>query len=550
MHDSLNITSLLLNFILNDSNLFKMCGIFAIFNNNNEIDDTINYKSFFDLLKHRGPNHSTFQTIDNFFQIGFHRLSIMDPSNGNQPFVNDEWVIVCNGEIYNYKKLLEIFKNTNSIIPDLKIFSQSDCEILLYFFQLLSPFVIPGILDAEFVFVAYNKKYNHCYIARDIYGIKPLFIGKHLNKTYFASECKSLSFCEFVVPFLPGHIMFMSPSDYYYGKYTVFPNDHKYLPDKYSTNINFLLDNAVKKRLQTTGTRIGCLLSGGLDSSLVAAIANKYMPNLQLFTIGMDTSSSDVIAAKCTSTFMRAFSRHHIVNFTVEQGFNAIRDVIYHLESYDITTVRASIPQYLLSQYISQHSNVKILLSGEGADELFCGYQYSKYAPNANDLVNDSKRLLSELYLFDNLRTDRTTAAFGLEVRLPFLDKQLVEYVMLLNPSLKSCSDKKMEKLLLRDSFRYSSLLPQKILYRRKEAFSDGVSTKDKKWFELIKEKIEKVVDDEECKDFVSKEAYYYHKIFVELFGESRTNLIPRYWMPKWVETKDPSATVLELYQN
>lgn len=525
-----------------------MCGIFACFND----DSTKDYRSYFERLKHRGPDNSTYQTIDSYFQIGFHRLAIVDPfENSNQPFISDDWVVVCNGEIYNYKSLVHDFNLST------KLTTGSDCEVILALLNHLSPRLIAEALDAEFVFIAYNKKTKNCYVARDTYGVRPLFYGRSSNSWYFASECKALAFLQDVKPFPPHYLLQISPTHPTWISYS----EHIKLTNNSSNiynNINNLLHKAVQKRLQSDQP-LGCFLSGGLDSSLVASIAQNNYPNLQFFTIGLENSVDIEAAIKVIDFLKVPKHNHHVIYFTVEEGFNALKDVIYHLETYDITTIRASVPQYLLSKYIKKNTNIKVLLSGEGSDELFAGYQYSKLAPSPSELRQDTIRLLRELYLFDNLRTDRTTSAFGLEVRVPFLDKELVSYVLSLDDKLRMCNTQKMEKTLLRDSFRYENLLPNDILYRRKEAFSDAVSASvGKSWYEMLSDLIDNVVDDNEfinnkftVNKPLTKEAYYYRKIFTELFGDDRYNLIPHFWLPKWSgDISDPSAKVLQCYKN
>jgi asparagine synthase (glutamine-hydrolysing) len=365
-----------------------------------------------------------------------------------------------------------------------------------------------------------------------------------------------------VDPFLPGHFMKVD-LDTFETEYTPYFQIEKI--ERFSGNvdrnyflniINKLLTKSVVKRLMSDQP-LGCLLSGGLDSSLVTSIVSRYVKNVHCFSIGLE-NSVDVFAAKKVAAFLKIpKEKHHIVTFTVEEGLKALEDVIYHLESYDITTIRASTPQYLLAKYVKNKTNVKVLFSGEGADELFAGYQYSKDSPSAEALHKDTIKLLKELYLYDNLRTDRTTAKWGLEVRIPFLDKEFTKFVLSLDPSLRRPSKKIMEKLLLRDSFK-NNYLPEEILYRPKEAFSDAVSSKEVSWYRTLADHIGQVVSDEELKDAHSKypfntpqtkEALYYRNIYSRLYP-NREELIAHYWMPQWQgNIKDPSATVLSCHQ-
>merc|ERR1712136_72871 len=327
------------------------------------------------------------------------------------------------------------------------------------------------------------------------------------------------------------------------------------------SNIRTLLTKGVEKRLMST-RRVGSLLSGGLDSSLVAAITAKKFQDMNIqyplltFSIGME-NSPDVVAARKVAKHIG--SEHHEVSFTDQEGIEAIKNVIYSLESYDVTTVRASTPMYLLSKYISEKADTIVIMSGEGADELAQGYVYFHKQPSAEEGDEESRRLLKDLYMFDVLRTDRVTAKHGLEVRAPFLDHAFTSYYLSIPAALRSPKDG-VEKHLLRSAFAESELIPSDILGRLKEAFSDGVSSKKKSWFEILQEHIELQVSDEDLSSAATmfphhtpktKEAYFYRKIFNEYFGDNLSRLIPYQWLPKWCkETNDPSARVLEVYKN
>jgi asparagine synthase (glutamine-hydrolysing) len=294
-------------------------------------------------------------------------------------------------------------------------------------------------------------------------------------------------------------------------------------------------------------SQIGCFLSGGLDSSLVCAIAAKTIPDIHAYTIGM-VGSSDIEAAKIVAKYLGI--QHHVYTYTAEEGINAIQSVIYALETYDVTTIRASIPQYLLSQKIKESGHVRVLLSGEGSDELFGGYQYFKNSPSPAALAEESNRLISELYMYDNLRTDRVTAAWGLEVRVPFLDKKLVTYVNSIDPSYRSSSSDKLEKLLLRESF--TGYLPENILLRPKEAFSDAVSNSTgETWKEILAAHINTFADNPEVMQINAPtlEAKYYRYVYNMYYPN---DLIKDYWMPKWITQKswDPSATTIDCYKS
>lgn len=530
-----------------------MCGIFCSINNcdtncNNVLNDNNNLDSFI-LIGHRGPDYSTLNRVDNNVYLGFHRLAIVDQSlNGNQPFELDDSYLVCNGEIYNHEQLISKY----NLMPK----SKSDCEVILHMYNKFGIDKTVRELDAEFAFILYDTEHKTIYVARDHYGVRPLFIGSKNTELYIASEVKSLHMCNTVEQFRPGHYATIDASNNVtYTKYFDYLelNDHCLELVKY--NLRCKLTDAVNKRLMSERP-IGCLLSGGLDSSLVTSLVHKQMPDVHCFSIGLE-GSVDVAAARVVARHLN-ITNHHIVTFTVDEGFNVLKDVIYHLESYDITTVRASTPQYLLAKYIKENTDIKVLYSGEGSDEIFAGYQYSKMAPSIKALHEDGKRLLNELHFYDNLRTDRTTAAWGLEVRVPFLDKEFVQYSMSINPEFKMCNNK-MEKSVLREAFANSTMLPLEILYRRKEAFSDAVSSKEISWYKTLVSKINELVTDADLENAKyrykintpkTKEALYYRNCFVEMYPD-RDNLIPHYWMPQWQTTElyDPSATVLACHE-
>ncbi|KAK5614807.1 hypothetical protein CRENBAI_012677, partial [Crenichthys baileyi] len=323
-------------------------------------------------------------------------------------------------------------------------------------------------------------------------------------------------------------------------------------------NIRSLFENAVRKRLMAH-RRIGCLLSGGLDSSLVAAMLLKLskeekLPySIQTFSIGSE-DSPDVIAAEKVAAHIG--SEHHKVEFTAEEGIKAVEDVIFHLETYDITTIRASVGMYLVSKYIREKTDSVVIFSGEGSDELTQGYLYFHKAPSAKAGAEDSVRLLKELYLFDVLRADRTTAAHGLELRVPFLDHRFTAYYLSLPEEMRTPKDG-VEKHLLRDSFKGQNLIPDEILWRRKEAFSDGVMSEKKSWYTCLQEHLDSVVNDDQMekaeKTFPhippkTKEAYYYRQVF-EKFYPGQAKWLSHYWMPRWISATDPSARTLSFYK-
>jgi len=580
-----------------------MCGIWLYFRSNQSEseyssnqqleDETLQYlREHFVKINHRGPDCNSFHHLTPNLIFGFHRLAIMDTSClADQPLIGEKSVVICNGEIFNYRTLI----NELDYHPR----TGSDCEIILPLYEKHGILATVQQLDAEFAFVIYDKTCNQLHIARDRFGVRPLFWAITPDgQLFLSSEAKAIPTLDSkgmlvkVQPFPPGHYLTISmdpvknidstkemkfpgpaslvnsvdlePKPFFQFHNAISPSLNN--EEKIHENIAELVTSAVKKRLMSDRP-LGCFLSGGLDSSLVTSITwHQFSPterkNFHCFSIGLP-NSVDIKAAEEVVKYL-GIQHHHIVNFSIEEGLEALEQVIYHLESYDVTTIRASVPQYLLAKYIAGKTSIRVLLSGEGADELFGGYQYFKKCPDAESLRKESRRLLSELYLFDNLRTDRTTAAHGLEVRAPFLDRDLVDYVDQISAEYRMCSDCKMEKKVLRDSFNEKEMLPDSILYRRKEAFSDAVSSQETSWYQSLVKHIEKkmlkdVTENEllergkTCYPFNSPrtlEGLYYRELF-EHHHSGRANLIPHYWMPRWVQLKkwDPSATQLDCHE-
>ena len=322
------------------------------------------------------------------------------------------------------------------------------------------------------------------------------------------------------------------------------------------SNVNRLLTEAVDKRLMSDRP-IGCLLSGGLDSSLIAAlVARNYQPGtLETFSIGIK-GSTDLYYAKMVADHIQ--TKHHHIELTEQDFLDAIEEVIYNIESYDTTSVRASVGNYLVSKYIKENTECIVIYNGDGSDEVCGSYLYLKNAPNDQEFHDECTKLLKEIHCFDVLRSDRCVSENGLEPRTPFLDKSFVNYYMSINPSLRTSKDR-MEKFILRESFNGTGLLPDEVLWRQKEAFSDGVSGKEKSWYEIIQEMVDQKISDEEFKQFQEthlhntpqlKESMYYRQIFEKYYGDKHSNIIPHFWMPKWNgNIVDPSARVLSVYK-
>lgn len=538
-----------------------MCGIFAVFHS---ASPTCLFKMWAaqNVLNKRGPDASTIIMNSREF-LAFKRLAIVDTSTaGNQPFFSDDRqvALLCNGEIYNYKQLIQKY--------DLQCKSQSDCEVLLRLYEKVGFREMVSHLDGVFAIVLRDYNTNEVFAARDYIGVRPLFTGITVDGSLaFASVAAALlPFCSNVKQFPPSHYIALQENDLKPFQIPL-PTQHKYIhpPINYQepvTSLRHLLFNAVRKRLQ--GDRpVGCLLSGGLDSSIVAFILQKLLGagNVRTYSVGMkdptlpDTQehrSLDCRYAEQVSKHLQ--TRHTEVNFTPQQGFDAIPDVIRQLETYDITTVRASVPMYLLCQYIKKETSDTIIFSGEGSDELFAGYLYFKKAPSLSALLLESKNLIKDLPYFDVLRADRCVSSNGLEVRVPFLDVNVVEFAQRMGEAKWPVNN--IEKFHLRTCF--DGDLPEAVLWRRKDGLSDGCSGV-KTWATYIQELVEPLVSDEELElnltqhasiHCPSKEALYYKKVYDTLFPTLDTNL-PHYWMPKWTgNTTDPSGRLVEENQD
>lgn len=563
-----------------------MCGIWALLSKYKCYDPEF-YNSFMQ-LKHRGPDKSTFLEINSPFNIclklGFHRLSIMDTSTkGDQPFIyeNGDSTIytICNGEIYNYKNLI---KSHN-----LNVKSSSDCEVIpLLYIKFGEQKLISEILG-EYAFILFdiNKITGDIKLicGRDQIGIRPLFYSIDNDKCIFSSELKGLvKLSENIKVFPPGHyikVQYIHQNNEIDILYDFF-QFYSYEPSRtICDNVEFIKDNLFKILVDSVVCRLqsdrpmGCLLSGGLDSSTVAAIASnwlkqKSMKKLKTFCIGME-GSTDIEYAKEVAQHID--SEHTTVLFTEQEGLDAIEQVIYAIESYDITTIRASVGQFLISKYISENTDIKVLNLGEGPDEQG-GYIMFHNAPSCYEGKKECIKLLKEIHMYDVLRADRAVSFFGLEARVPFLDRRFIDYHMSLNPHLimprtlmipnnvqvdEKYKNIKYEKPLLREMILRTNLIPLNVNLRKKEAFSDGVSSLNKSWFEIIQEYVETKISDEEFlleapkyehNKPMTKEAYYYRKIFEKYYGKKNDKIIPHYWLQSWCDTNEPSARKLSIY--
>ena len=548
-----------------------MCGIFGLVNYKTINRQTI-YKSF-NNGKNRGPEFSITKEVNNIF-FGFHRLAINGLNDkSNQPFDIKNCILICNGEIYNFK---ELAKNNN-----INLTTQSDCEIIIHLYKLYGIEYTLQLLDGVFAFLLYDKTKDAFYVARDPYGVRPLYFYNENNIYGFASEIKSIY--EFtkskdnIKSFLPGNYLTITnvQNEWYYKAelkkyYNMLPLDIDY-DNMYFMLVN-KLKNAVKKRIVgTTDRPVACLLSGGLDSSLIAALVSKEVKKssltnekLKTFSIGLP-NSEDLKYAKIVANHID--SDHHEIILTDDVFFNAIPEVINKIESYDTTTVRASVGNYLVAKYISEMSDCKVIFNGDGADELMGGYLYFKYAPDEESFDEECKRLLSDIHIFDVLRSDRSISSNGLEARTPFLDKDWVNYYLSLDKSLRyKTTVEKCEKYIIRKSFSHvePDLLPDKILWRTKEAFSDGVSGLNKSWYEIINNKLTTLNDNDSFNNIINTQKEYqnetncnnipetieqsYYRYLFNLNFKHCDHIIPYFWMPKFINAKDASARSLLIY--
>ncbi len=489
-------------------------------------------------LRHRGPDWSGIYCGEKAI-IAHERLSIVDPWSGKQPLYSKDKKLVLgvNGEIYNHRALRSKLENSYEFQ------TQSDCEIILALYREKGIEFIEE-LNGIFAFVLYDEEKDCYLIARDHIGIIPLYMGwDQFGNFYVASELKALEgTCKKIEEFLPGHYLY-SQEGIAKKWYNRDWNSYEAVKDNVS-DIDVLreaLEDAVKRQLMSD-VPYGVLLSGGLDSSVISAIAKKFAakrvetdntqeawwPQLHSFAVGL-TGSPDLAAAKKVADHIGTV--HHEVNFTIQEGLDAIRDVIYHLETYDVTTVRASTPMYLLARVIKS-MGVKMVLSGEGADEIFGGYLYFHKAPNAQAFHEETVRKLSKLHLYDCLRANKSLASWGVEGRVPFLDKEFMDVAMRLNPADKMAGNGKMEKWILRKAFE--NYLPESIVWRQKEQFSDGVGYN---WIDTLKDVTSASVSDEQMENAayrfpintpMSKEEYYYRVIFSEHFpSDAAASCVP-----------------------
>ena len=530
-----------------------MCGILAILSKQTpkNLKQIISSSKY---LSKRGPDLGSVTIRPSGVYI-FHRLSINDISDtGMQPFISGTVICMCNGEIYNHEQLRKEF--------GLVCKSKSDCEVIIHLYKKIGFVETVKLLYGVFSIILVDGE--NTYISRDRIGVRPLYFGfTSENYPAFSSVPNCiLDYCSDVQPFLPGHTSVYNKTT---NKISLLYHDQVTIPENRISRDSILplikhtLIEAVKTRL-ISDRPIACLLSGGLDSSLITSILVSLIgrQKVRTYSIGME-GSTDLFYAKKVADFLGTI--HTEVKFTPQEGFSVIPEVIDALGSYDITTIRASVGMYLISKYIKENSEDKVIFSGEGSDEILQGYLYFHNAPTSTDGENESLRLVNELHLYDVLRADRCISSNGLEPRVPFLDRKFVNLCMSL-PVDQKCPINGIEKYILRKAFDYDydqaevyrecdqeiCYLPKEVLWRRKEGFSDGTSSIQKPWYKYIQEYVDPIIPDYLYNsNFPSKEAQYYKMIFDNIFP--KYNLEIPYWLPRWCgDVKDPSGRLMKAF--
>ncbi|MCG2792537.1 MAG: asparagine synthase B [Weeksellaceae bacterium] len=550
-----------------------MCGIVCVFDIKQK-NETIRPQvlEMSKKIRHRGPDWSGIYQHDHVI-FSHERLAIVDPTSGKQPlFTQDKKVaLAVNGEIYNHQELRSEF-------PDYEFLTQSDCEVILALYRRDGKNFFEK-LNGIFAFALYDEENDAYLIGRDHMGIVPLYMGwDKTGSFYVASELKAVEgTCNKIEEFLPGHFLYSKDGQelqqWYKRDWAEFENVKDNTTD--IAAIRKGLEDAVHRQLMSD-VPYGVLLSGGLDSSIIAAVTAKYArqriesgdtqeawyPRLHSFAVGLE-GSPDLAAARKAANHIG--SVHHEVKYTVQEGLDAISDVIYHLETYDVTTVRASTPMYLLARVIKS-MGIKMVLSGEGSDELFGGYLYFHKAPSAKAFHEETVRKLGKLHLYDCLRANKSLMAWGIEGRVPFLDKEFMDIAMTINPKDKMITPERMEKWVLRKAFE--DLLPESIAWRQKEQFSDGVGYS---WIDTLKQVAEDEVTDEMMANAkfrfpinapMSKEEYRYRTIFEGHFpSDSAASCVPSVpsvacstpvaleWDEAFKNANDPSGRAVKVHE-
>ena len=548
-----------------------MCGIWTLINLSK---GKINVKDFlkdFWASNRRGPDNSSFEKYEQAL-VGFHRLAIMDTSfKSNQPYVipmKDKTIVfICNGEIYNFREL-DAKYNLNIGTSDCKTIPELYCKLGEEKWVKLFDREIKG--EYAFVLLEFNKLKNlqKVVVGRDMIGIRPLYFhepNKDSKQLIFSSEIKgTMNFKDTIKEFPPGNVYSYSVNEFadlslkkynfewVYDVKQVFNKDISW----YLGNVRKAVTNAVMRRL-SSDRPLAFLVSGGVDSSLVAGIAAKLIGKpLNTFCCGM-VGGTDLKYAKLVANHIK--SNHKEVYFTKEEGLKSLDEVVYCTETWDTTTVRASVGQFLVSKHIGTMTDCRVVLVGEGPDEVCSSYLFNFYAPNGEELHNTALEYVKKLHYFDCRRGDRCVSYWGLEGRVPLLDPEVIEAYWMIPSEYRHPKYKGIEKWWLRKAFDGYDVIPYQVLWRKKEAFSDGVSSKEDSWYTIIQSQVDKHITEKDMKevDAPTKEAAYFKKLFIEKFGKKNVDVVPHYWLPKWDsngkevgEYMDPSARVLKVYSS
>ncbi len=572
-----------------------MCGIFSLVNLKKKNLDTLAKRDLdssdrvdvvklfqdFMQLKHRGPDNSYFETYNNVL-IGFHRLAIInDTFTSNQPFIleddNRTIIFICNGEIYNFKEIIEMYNLSPSIKNDCMVIPKAYMSMLKADQQDDFNRFIKEDVKGEFAFILYEfdrlKNLKKIIVGRDEIGIRPLYYTPSSTDTlFFSSEIKGgQTQSHKITEFPPGNIFTYKFDEL--GNITCdiynFTSVYDICPSHMHTHehLNMIQSsvlNSVRRRLNADKP-FAFLLSGGVDSSLVAAISAKILGKpIRTFCCGFKDEGTDLKFAKKVAEHIG--SNHTEVFFTPEEGLAAIPDVIRTIESWDTTSVRASVGQYLVSKWIGQNTDCKVVMVEEGPDEVCSSYLFNWYAPSPVELEKCATEYVRNIHYYDVKRADRCITRWGLEGRVPLLDPEFIKAYWSILPEHRMPIFKGIEKWWLRKAFKNTGILPDEVLWRQKSAFSDAISSKDKSWSSIIQNFVEDKVSDEEMinasKKYpyctpTTKEAFYYRKIFCNIFGEERQDIIPEFWQPKWDSNGneinkyiDPSARILNVCKN
>ena len=521
-----------------------MCGIFAYLNN--EMDNN-SLEEMFQHGKNRGPEQSIFKQVNTKLFLGFHRLAINGLNvESSQPIHYNNYTLIANGEIFNYKSLVERHQFVMN--------TQSDCEVILHMYEKFGCESFK-YLNGEFSFLLCDG--NKVIICRDTFGIRPLYINQSNKGIFFSSVLKGVMHEDLsindIYSFTPGtySVYEYKNNNYIFQSNTCYRNVYEYRPLNMSKSEMMkesysLLKESIIRRIETSERDLCCLLSGGLDSSIVSAISSEYYKSigkkLHTFSIGLE-HSEDLIYARILAKHID--SEHHEVICSEQTFIDSIPYVIKDVESYDTTTIRASVGNWLIGKHISENTDFKVVLNGDGADELMGGYLYFNSCPSQSEFHDECVRLLKNIHYFDVLRSERSISSHGLESRTPFLDIAFVEHYLSIPIHYRKGS---CEKEFIREAIQENNvnLLPFNILWRKKEAFSDGVSGQQRAWFQIIHESLHQ--HDLNENDEFTKEQFYYRNVFNNEYSDC-FHLIPYYWMPKYSSTSDPSARTLSIYQ-